>query len=81
MKQAEDLSTDIQQRIETKIPNAQVQVIQGSDKHYALIVISETFAGMSQVKQHQLVYSAITDLMTGNDAPIHAIDKMDLRTE
>lgn len=81
MTHSEALSAEIQQRIETKIPNAKVQVINGSDKHYALIVISEIFKGMSQVKQHQLVYSAITDLMTGNDAPIHAIDKMDLRAE
>ena len=74
-----DLTDTIKQRIETAIPNAQVDVMVGGDKHYALKVISETFAGLTQVKQHQLVYSAIKDLMAGNDAPLHAIDKMDLR--
>ena len=74
-----DLTDTIKQRIESAIPNAQVEVMVGGDRHYALKVISESFDGLSQVKQHQLVYAAITDLMSGNDAPIHAIDKMDLR--
>ena len=74
-----DLTDNIKQRIETAIPNAQVGVMAGGDRHYALKVISESFDGLSQVKQHQLVYASIKDLMSGNDAPIHAIDKMDLR--
>lgn len=74
-----DLTDTIKQRIETAIPNAQVEVMPGGDRHYALKVISESFDNLTQVKQHQLVYAAITDLMSGNDAPIHAIDKMDLR--
>ena len=79
MTLASDLTDTIKQRIESAIPNAQVEVMVGGDRHYALKVISESFDGLSQVKQHQLVYAAITDLMSGNDAPIHAIDKMDLR--
>ncbi len=79
MTSPSDLTDEIKNRIETAIPNAQVNVMAGGDRHYALKVISETFAGLTQVKQHQLVYSAINDLMAGNDAPIHAIDKMDLR--
>ena len=74
-----DLTDKIKQRIETAIPNAQVDVMAGGDRHYALKVISESFNGLSQVKQHQLVYATIKDLMSGDDAPIHAIDKMDLR--
>ena len=74
-----DLADEIKKRIETAIPNAHVEVMTGGDRHYALKIISESFDNMTQVKQHQLVYSAIKDLMSGNDAPIHAIDKMDLR--
>ncbi|MCF6251826.1 MAG: BolA/IbaG family iron-sulfur metabolism protein [Methylococcaceae bacterium] len=74
-----ELSSEIKQRIETTIPGAQVEVIQGGDRHYTLTVISNTFNGLSQVKQQQLVYSAITDLMAGDNAPIHAIDQMVLR--
>lgn len=74
-----DLTAEIKQRIETQIPNAQADVICGGERHYALTVISETFDGLSLVKQHQMVYATIKDLMAGNDAPIHAIDKMNLR--
>jgi len=74
-----DISVDVKQRIEKVIPGAQVEVINGGNGHFSLSVISEVFEGLSQVKQHQLVYSAITDLMSGATAPIHAIDKMDLR--
>ena len=74
-----DLTDEIKQRIETAIPNAQVEVMPGGDRHFALLVISESFDNLTQVKQHQLVYAAIKDLMSGDDAPIHAIDKMDLR--
>ena len=42
--------------------------------------ISEVFERLALIKQHQLVYSAITDLMAVANAPVHAIDKMDLRT-
>jgi stress-induced morphogen len=28
------------------------------------------------VQQHQLVYRAITPLMTGDAAPVHAIDRL-----
>lgn len=75
-----DLSSEIKQRIEQAIENAQVEVFQGGGGHYALTVISSAFEGLPQVKQHQLVYGAIKDLMAGHDAPIHAIDKMDLRS-
>lgn len=74
-----DLTTAIKQRIETKIPGAQVEVIQGGNGHFSLKVIAEVFDGLTQVKQHQLVYSAFTDLMSGAMPPVHAIDKMDLR--
>ena len=79
MTSTSELTDEIKQRIETAIPEAQVEVMPGGDRHYTLKVISGSFEGLTQVKQHQMVYAAITDLMSGNDAPIHAIDKMDLR--
>lgn len=79
MSQATDLMTEIKNRIENSIPNTQAEVFSASDRHYSLTVISQCFADLPQVKQHQLVYAAIADLMKGDSAPIHAIDKMDLR--
>ncbi len=74
----DDLSIEIKQRIEQKIPGSTVDVLNGGNRHYALKVVATEFKDLSQVKQHQLVYSAITDLMAGHDAPVHAIDRMEL---
>jgi stress-induced morphogen len=38
------------------------------------------FIGKSRVAQQRLVYAAITHLMTGETAPVHAIDKMEIET-
>lgn len=76
-----NITTEIKQRIETGIPGTQAEVIEGGNGHYTLTVISETFEGLTQLKQHQLVYSTFADLMSGANAPIHAIDKMDLRVK
>ncbi len=76
-----DKSDEIEFRIKKKIPDAQIEVINSGERHYSLIVVSNVFEGLTQVKQHQLVYSAITDLLSGDNAPIHAIDRMDIRTE
>jgi len=81
MEFSSDIPSEIKQRIELAISNAQVDVMVGGDRHYALIVTSKSFEGLTQVKQHQMVYAAIKDLMAGNDAPIHAIDKMEIRID
>lgn len=79
MTNPNDLSEQIRLRIESKIPDAQVEVVNTGIGHYSLTVISNVFEGLATVKQHQLVYSSFSDLMAGADAPVHAIDKMDLR--
>ncbi|MCH9697792.1 MAG: BolA/IbaG family iron-sulfur metabolism protein [Gammaproteobacteria bacterium] len=74
-----DLSDEIKKRIEATIPHADVNVRLASNRHYEICVISTSFNELSQVKRHQKVYAAITDLMSGDDAPVHAIDKLDTR--
>ncbi len=74
-----DISSEIKQCIEQSIANSQAEVLCGGNRHYSLTIISNTFAGLSQVKQHQLVYATIKDLMAGGDAPIHAIDQMNIQ--
>ncbi len=71
-----DLSDKIKQRISSAIPDSEAVVRLASDRHYEISVISESFNNQSQVKQHQRVYAAISDLMSGENAPIHAIDRM-----
>ena len=63
--------------INNKLPNAQVFVenIKGND-HLQVTVISSEFNGLSLVKQHQLVYSALKEELASE-----AIHALALKTE
>lgn len=61
--------------IEEKMPGAEVNVT-GGGGHFEIHVVSEMFAGKRLVQKQRLVYSAITHLMAGDNAPVHAIDRM-----
>ena len=52
---------DIEQLIVAAIPDARVEIrdLAGDGDHYAARVVSTAFAGMSRVRQHQLVYRAL----------------------
>ena len=73
----EKIGGRIRDAIETAIPGAAVEVISGSPGHYEIRVRSDAFAGRTKVQQHQLVYGAITSLMSGPEAPVHAVDRLD----
>ena len=64
--------TDVIDLITNKIPNSQVKVetFNGND-HLQVTVISEEFNGLSLVKQHQLVYSALKEELASES--IHAL--------
>lgn len=59
----------IQQLIETHLPGSRVQVT-GDGEHFEAVIVSEAFAGLTPVRQHQLVYAALGDRM-GQE--IHAL--------
>ena len=63
---------EIERLIKTRIPDAEVRIrdLAGDGDHYAATVISESFRGMSRVKQHQLVYEALQGKMGGQ---LHAL--------
>jgi acid stress-induced BolA-like protein IbaG/YrbA len=44
-------------------------------------VVSDAFEGKSRVRQQQMVYAAITPLMTGDAPPVHAIDRLETVAE
>ena len=66
----------VREAIEAAIPGARVRVEPAGPGHFALEVVSETFAGQSRVVQQQRVYGAIAHLMKGDAAPVHAIDQL-----
>lgn len=59
------------------LPDAQVVVRAASPGHFELRVVSEAFRGRSRVEQQRLVLGAIAPLMSGDDAPVHAIDRLE----
>jgi stress-induced morphogen len=67
----------LKERILAAIPDASVEVTIGGGAHYTLVVRSATFAGKRTLDKQRAVYSAIAELMRGNPAPVHAIDKLD----
>jgi len=76
MNSPADLCAALRTAIEGALPGAQVEVTAGSPGHFQIRVTSQHFAGKSMVQQQQLVYGAIAHLMKGDDAPVHAIDRM-----
>ncbi len=66
------LADDIEAMIVAAIPGARVEIrdLAGDGDHYAARVVSESFAGMSRVKQHQAVYAALKGKMGGE---LHAL--------
>jgi acid stress-induced BolA-like protein IbaG/YrbA len=73
----EDVTDTLRRAIEARLPEARVQVASASPGHFEIRVVSEAFAGKSRVQQQQLVYAAIAHLMSGDMAPVHAIDRME----
>ena len=72
----EKISGDLRSRIEAAIEGADVAVAAAGPGHFEIRVVSSAFEGQSRVKQQQLVYGAIAELMAGPNAPVHAIDKL-----
>ena len=63
---------EIETLIKQAFPDAQVSIedLRGDGDHYAATVVSETFRGVSRVKQHQIVYAALHGRMGGE---LHAL--------
>jgi acid stress-induced BolA-like protein IbaG/YrbA len=74
-----DTLAQLRQRIADAIPGAEIAV-RGSGGHFEIDVVSEAFEGLNTLKKQRLVYSAIKELMAGDDAPVHAVDRMRLTT-
>ena len=58
-------SKKIENLILQSIPDATITVrdITGDGSHYSVEVISKSFAGLSRVKQHKMVYDSLNDSM------------------
>ncbi len=63
---------EIESLIKAAIPDAQVEItdLAGDGNHYQARVLSPAFAGLSRVRQHQMVYAALQGKMGGE---LHAL--------
>jgi len=75
----EKIVQQISEAIAEALPGSQADVLCASPGHFEIRVASQAFEGKSRVQQHQLVYAAITPLMSGDAPPVHAIDRLDCR--
>ena len=60
---------DIERYIAGGLPCVHLEV-EGDGQHFSAVIVSEKFAGLSRVRQHQLVYGVLGDRMR---AEIHAL--------
>lgn len=58
---------EIERLIRASIPDARVEItdLAGDGDHYAARVTSNSFRGMTRIKQHQAVYAALGGRMGG----------------
>ena len=65
-------ASEIEALIKAALPDARVTVedLAGDGDHYAATVVSEQFRGLPRVRQHQVVYAALSGRMGGE---LHAL--------
>ncbi len=73
-----DILEAIRNAITAAIPDAQVEV-GGGGGHFTIEVVSPIFEGKNMLQSQRLVYGAITELMSGDAAPVHAVDSLKTR--
>ena len=76
----EEIAGRIHAAIAEKLPDATIEVRPQGPGHFEISVTDRAFEGLNRVKQQQLVYGAITDLMAGGNPPVHAIDRLECQT-
>ena len=74
-----DILTAMREAIAEAIPGAEIQV-QGGGGHFEVAVVSEVFEGKRTLGRHRLVMAALAPLMSGDNAPVHAIDRLQTST-
>ncbi len=69
----------VKQAIESNIPDS-TATVSGGGGHFEIEVVSPAFEGKRVLQKHRMVLQAIKDLMAGDNAPVHAVDRLECRT-
>jgi stress-induced morphogen len=64
--------TELEAHLREAFPDAAIDIddLAGDGDHYKARIVSVTFAGLSRIRQHQLVYAALKGKMGGE---LHAL--------
>ena len=73
----EEIAEQVRAAIAGALPDATIDVRPQGPGHFEITVTDAAFEGLNRVKQQQLVYGAITELMAGSNPPVHAVDKLE----
>ena len=65
-------ATELEADLRAAFPDAEITIedLAGDGDHYRAKIVSSAFAGLSRVRQHQLVYAALKGKMGGE---LHAL--------
>ena len=74
---APPIAGQIHEAIAQALPGAEVKVSAGQPGHFSLSVRAAQFQNQNRVTCQRLVYKAIAHLMSGERAPVHAIDQLE----
>jgi acid stress-induced BolA-like protein IbaG/YrbA len=74
------IQDQLHQAIAGAIEGAKIEVRGGEGGHFELEVVSPLFDGLNTLERHRKVLAAIKQLMAGDAAPVHAIDRLVART-
>lgn len=69
MVEAEKLEERIRQGV-GEVSHIVVTDLTGTKDHWEAVIVSGAFSGKSRIQQHQMVYTALGELMAG---PVHAL--------
>ena len=69
MVEARELEEKIRQGL-GNVSHLVVTDLTGTKDHWEAVIVSAAFSGKSRIQQHQLVYAALGELMSG---PVHAL--------
>jgi acid stress-induced BolA-like protein IbaG/YrbA len=78
-QQNSDIPATIKSALENAIEGAQVKAT-GGQGHFQIEIVAAAFEGKSMLESHRLVLGAIAHLMSGPDAPVHAVDSIKTST-
>lgn len=68
-------AAEIERLIKATFPEARVEVrdLAGDGNHYAATVVDESFRGKNRVQQQRMVNAALSEILDGPAAPLHAL--------